>query len=332
MKVIQESDLSRTAARGHLRMASVEALFSELDRNGVVVLPSIISDEQLREMQHAFAAKLQHLRWNNVDGYYRAEIYRHMIEDVLLLAQGFVDLAVHPLVKAILLRYLGPAYQLTEAKGWKSLPTKHDFHGWHGDMWYEQKDGAPIQREVKLAMYLTDVKSGAFNFIKGSHRKQHPHSLGREEVESLPMSELLELKAPAGTVFMFDTSAIHRQAIPVLEPRQAIFYAYHDPSVALQDEDVAYYRYHPLLLNAAFLGNLSEEDERVLGFGDKRNYQPGFVRQGERSSLHRLMAAANGAHLRIQHFNQRVSARFRRYLPFRGGLPPAGNRRGEGGQ
>ena len=34
-------------------MASVEALSAELDTNGVVVLPAIISAEQLREMQHA---------------------------------------------------------------------------------------------------------------------------------------------------------------------------------------------------------------------------------------------------------------------------------------
>lgn len=331
MKLFDEQEVS-AVARTRNRLASVEKLYSELDTNGVVVLPSIMSDEQLREMQHALAAKLQHLRWNNVDGYFRTEVYRHMVEDVLLLAQSFVDLAVHPLVKAILSRYLGPTYQLTEAKGWKSLPTSYDFHGWHGDQWYEQKEGVPIHREVKLAMYLTDVKSGAFKFIKGSHRKQHPHNLARAEVESLPMSELIEVKAPAGTVFMFDTTAIHRQAIPILEPRQAIFFAYHDPSVALQDEDVAYYRYHPLLLNAAFLGNLSAEDERVLGFGDKRNYQPGFVRETESSSLHRMMDTANGAQLRIRHFSQRVGARVRRYLPFRGGLPTAGARGGKGGQ
>src|SRR3954451_6611276 len=105
MKVIHDTEMKAGRARG-VRMASVEALAAELDTNGVVVLPSIISDEQLREMRHAFAAKLQHVRWNNFDGYHRTEIYRHMVEDVLQLAQGFVDLAVHPLVKAILSRYL----------------------------------------------------------------------------------------------------------------------------------------------------------------------------------------------------------------------------------
>ena len=311
MKVIPDSELKPKATRGLVRMASVEALFAELDTNGVVVLPSIISDEQLREMRHAFAAKLQHVRWNNVDGFQRTEIYRHMVEDVLLLAQGFVDLALHPLVKAILSRYLGPSYQLTEAKGWRSLPTTYDFHGWHGDTWYQQKEGTPIHREVKVAMYLTDVRSGAFKFVKATHRRQHPHSLTREEADALPASELVELKAPAGTVFMFDTSIIHRQSVPLLEDRQAIFYAYHDPGILLQQEDIDYYRYHPLLLNAAFLGDLSTEDQHILGFGDKRNYQPAFVRTGKGTRLHRMMAAANGAQIRVQVLQQRINARLK---------------------
>lgn len=294
------------------KLASVDALASELEMNGIVVLPSLVSPEALREMQEAFAARLAHVRWNNFDGYARTEVYRFMIEDVLMLAQGFVDVAIHQLVKEILQRYLGPTYQLTEAKGWKSLPTKYDFHGWHGDRWYEQTPGAPIHREVKLAMYLTDVRSGAFNFLKGTHQQQHPHNLQKHEVKALPLDEVIELTGVAGTAFLFDTSILHRQGIPVLEPRQAIFYAYHDAGVVLQQEDVDYYRYHPLSLNAAFLGNLSTEDERILGFGDKRNYQPAFLRQAKPTLLHRIMSASNGAQTRIQLLSQRISARIQR--------------------
>ena len=295
-----------------VRLASIDALAAELQTNGLVVLPPLLSPEQLREMQEAFDARLRRLRWNNFDGYQRTEIYRHMVEDVLLLAQGFVDLAVHPLVKQILSKYLGHSYQLTEAKGWKSLPTDRDFHGWHGDMWYEQKDDTPIHREIKLALYLTDVRSGAFNFIKGTHQKQHPHNLRHTEVSALPLSDLIELKGPAGTAFMFDTSIIHRQGIPMLEPRQAIFYAYHDPGVALQQEDIAYYRYHPMLLNAAFLGNLSSEDQRILGFGDKRNFQPAFLRQDEPSLIYRMYAASLEAQVRLRDLKDRLKARLNR--------------------
>src|SRR5437588_3315794 len=313
MKLYKETTQAESA-RDFLnaRIASVEALVSELETNGVVVLPSIIPVSQLREMQEAFGARLQNVRWNNFDGYQRTEVYRHMIEDVLVVAQGFVDLAVHPLVKQIVSAYVGPNYQLTEAKGWKSLPTARDFHGWHGDMWYDQSAGTPIHREIKLGMYLTDVRSGAFWFIKGTHRKQHPHNLKREEITALPLSELVEVKGPAGTVFLFDTSIVHRQGIPMLDSRQAIFYAYHDPAVVLQAEDVAYYRYHPLLLNAAFLGNLSEEDERILGFGDKRNFQPAFTRKDRPSIIYRAYAASLSLSLRYEQWRERMTARLAR--------------------
>lgn len=287
-------------------------LVSELETDGVVVLPNLFSQEQLRAMQAAFAVRLQRLRWNNFDGYQKTELFRHMVEDVLLLEQGFVDLAVHPLVNQILREYLGPNYELTEAKGWKTLPTRRDFHGWHADMWYDQSTEQETCREIKLGMYLTDVRSGAFTFIKGSHRKQHPHNLKKWEVENLPLSALQELTGLAGTVFLFDTSVIHRQGIPVLEPRQAVFYAYHDPSVRLQAEDVTYYRYHPLLLNAAFLGDLSAEDRRILGFGNKTNYQPAYERHDRPAITRSLFNASLGAELRCQQIRERIVARLKR--------------------
>src|SRR6266481_926884 len=303
MRDLREISLEqRPALRTAPHLPTAQRLASELETNGVVLLPSLLTAEQLRGMQSAFAARLKRLRWNQVDGYQRTEPYRLMIEDVLLLDQGFVDVALHPLVKEILARYLGSNYELTETKGWKSLPTKSDFHGWHGDMWYDQTVEKKVHREIKLAMYLTDVHSGAFNVIKGTHQQRHPHNLKRTEIKELPMSDRIELAGPAGTAFLFDTTVVHRQGIPMLEPRQAIFYAYHDPSVPIQDEDVYYNRYHPLLLNAAFLGGLSREDQRVLGFGNKTNLQPGFNRHENPPMIYRAYCAALGISLRWEQF------------------------------
>ena len=290
---------------------TVNRLFTELDTNGIVGLPNLLSAEQLRGMQKAFEMKLRRLRWNNFDGYQKTETYRHMVEDVLLLDQGFVDLARHPLVKQILTRYLGDKYELNEAKGWKSLPTKRDFHGWHGDAWYDQKT-AEIPREVKLAFYLTDVRSGAFNYIKGTHRRQHPRPVRNNEVENVSSSQVLEVMGAAGSAVLFDTSGTHRQGVPMLEPRQAIFYNYHDPHVPLQKEDIDYYRYHPLLLNAAFLGNLSEEDQRILGFGNQTNYLPAFERAPRHARLQDTFRGALEIAIRARAFRERVAARIRR--------------------
>jgi hypothetical protein len=261
--------------------SDAEAILRTLESEGAVVLPPLVSQETLADMQRAFASRLHGLRWNDCDGYARTEVSRFMVPDVLTLAQGFVDIGLHPLVKAVLNRYLGEGrYELCEAKGWKSLPTKKDLHGWHGDAWYDQaKVTDHIPREVKLAYYLTDVRSGAFAYLAGSHRKHLPHLLGKSERETLAQERVLEFLGPAGTAVLFDTSGIHRQSVPILEPRQAVFLNYHDPNVPLQKEDVEYYRYHPLLLNAAFLGGLSDEDRQILGFGNKTNHQPGFARQ-----------------------------------------------------
>jgi hypothetical protein len=255
------------------------SLAAALERDGLVMVPDLIRPDQLRDMQTAFHARLKHLRWNDVDGYEQTERFRHMVQDVLTLAQGFVDAALHPVVKATLRDYIGEHYTLCEAKGWLSLPTQQNFHGWHGDAWYDQSRVTAVPREVKLGIYLTDVRTGAFHYIKGSHAREHPRVYRDAELADVPRDQIQIVTGPAGSAFLFDTSGIHRQGYPILEPRQAVFLNYHNPNLPLQQEDVDYYRYHPLLLNAAFLGNLTEEDYRILGFGDKTHYQHAFVRQ-----------------------------------------------------
>ncbi len=290
--------------------SAVSAALATLERDGIVVLPDLLSSEQIHGMQQAFDARLKRVRWNDLDGYEK-ELYRHVVPDVLTLAQGFLDLAIHPVVKEILNQYLGQRYELVEAKGWKSLPTNRDFHGWHGDAWYDRSVEV-IPKEVKLAFYLTDVKSGAFNYIKGSHRKEHPRIIANAEVADVSASEIITVSGRAGTAFLFDTSGTHRQGVPILEPRHAVFYNYHDPDVPLDLENITNYRYYPLLLNAAFLGNLSAEDQRVLGFGNQTNFIPAFVRTGKHELLQRLFGTAHEISLRVQDFQGRVKFRLRR--------------------
>jgi len=291
---------------------TVNAVTEELEQHGIVVLPDLLHPSQLADMQAAFSRQLTRLRWNNFAGYEQTEYYRHMVEDVLLLDQGFVDLALHPTVIAALTEYIGPRFELVEAKGWLSIPTHRDFHGWHGDAWYDQSLVSEFQREVKLAVYLTDVSSGAFTYIRGSHGKTHPHIVGDEEVGRYPATQHLEVTGPAGTVILFVTSGIHRQAIPILQPRHAVFYNYHDPAVPLQKEDLAYYRYHPLLLNAAFLGNLNAEGQRILGFGNKTNYNPSFTRSSKHERFQRLMTRMFVAKMVTEDIANRVLIRLRR--------------------
>jgi hypothetical protein len=295
-----------------------EPLAKVLDRDGIVVIPGLVQSERLRAMQAAFKARLSRQRWNDTDGYFQTDPFRLMIEDVLLLHQGFVDAALDRRVVEAVSEYVGPGFQLVEAKGWQSNPTKYDFHGWHGDAWYDQTKVQNIPREVKLAVYLTDVKSGAFKYIKGSHGRQAPRAVRAEEIADAPLEQVVECLAAAGTGILFDTSGVHRQSIPILEKRHAVFYNYHDASVPLQQEDVDYYRYHPLLLNAAFLGNMTEEDQRILGFGDTRNYQENYVRKTGHRRFHAAVQRFFDLKLRVDGFSGRVAARVKRLLRLNG--------------
>lgn len=293
------------------------AISIELEQEGFVRLPQLLTQAQLQGMQQAFDARLQRMSWNDTYGYERTETYRRMIQDILALDQGFLDVALHPLVKQVLHDYLGPGFQLVEAKGWQSVPTTKDFHGWHGDAWYDQQTVSVIPREIKLGLYLTDVKTGAFHYIKRSHRTHHPRLFQNGEVVDTPTEDIVEVTGPAGSAFLFDTSGIHRQGMPILEPRQAIFLNYHDPAIPLQREDVQYYRYHPLLLNAAYLGQLREEDQRILGFGDKRNYQHGFVRRCKHPGLeaiNRLLVEATLQFNQAMYYPRRALAKIRTAL------------------
>lgn len=288
-------------------------LVSELKQNGIVRLPGLLVPQQINGMQRAFGVRLKQMRWNGIDGYEKSDPHRHGVQNVLLLDQGFVDAVLHPMVKGVVSAYLGDRFQLVEAKGWQSNPTREDFHGWHADAWYDPQARKTAPKEVKLAIYLTDVKSGAFVYIKGSHTRGHPPGYGpKARYEATPADEIIEISGPAGSAVLFDTAGIHRQACPILERRWAIFCNYHDSSVPLQKEDIDADRYHPLLLNAAFLGDLSEEDRRILGFGSKARYQPAYERKNRHAGFLAVMQAAFDAQLKLDRLYDRVRGRLRR--------------------
>jgi hypothetical protein len=76
-------------------MLMVSLLTKELEYRGVVLIRDLFMPDQLRGMQEAFAQRLRRQRWNDLNGYEKTEPYRHMVQDVLTLHQGFVDAALH---------------------------------------------------------------------------------------------------------------------------------------------------------------------------------------------------------------------------------------------
>jgi hypothetical protein len=252
-----------------MTMTSHAQILDALRTDGVVELPNLLTDDALAGLQRAFRRVLERPNFNTWNGYQQNEKWRILVENALTVDPAVVRLALDPLLKSVLHDYLGRDYALTEARGWRTIQTRTNFHGWHNDAWYKEPADAtaPRPREVKLALYLTDVTSGHFAYIAGSHSAPGtPRHWSAREVAPM-QGRQRNLMGRAGTAFLFDTAGIHCQTTPVLTARDVLFLNFHDPAVAIQKLDVDNGRYQPLLLNAAFLPELDADDRRILGFG-----------------------------------------------------------------
>ena len=134
----------------------VSPLTKELEHHGVVVIRDLFSPEQLRGMQEAFALRLRRQRWNDLDGYEKTESYRHMVQDVLALHQGFIDVALHPrIVEAV--RHgmtIGELAKLfNEEKHIDADLTVVPMRGWLRGDWYDSTGATWMSRNRSHLQY-----------------------------------------------------------------------------------------------------------------------------------------------------------------------------------
>jgi hypothetical protein len=69
---------------------------------------------------------------------------------------------------------------------------------------------------------------------------------------------------------------------------------------------------HPLLLNSAFLVNLSADDRRLLGFGTKTDYQAAFERCTDHKRFQAAVQRCFGVRMWVNELRLRVQGRWRR--------------------
>jgi hypothetical protein len=293
--------------------ASPDTLVDTLESEGIVALPPMLDPAALAGLQEAFERVLAQPAFNTWYGYEQNEKWRLLVENALTVDPAVVDLALNPLLKTVLHRYLGPSYALTEARGWRTIRTTADFHGWHNDAWCDESvvDLKARPREVKLALSLTDVESGHFSYIAGTHRHNGPsRHWSPAEVEPM-LGRRRDMLGKAGSAFLFDTAGVHRQTSPVLKPRNVLFLNFHDPAVRIQPLDVEQGRYRPLLLNAAFLPEMGDDDRRILGFGVRkgrpvRDCVVGLPNRRRYPVLHDGVKLALSARLELQELQRQV--------------------------
>lgn len=250
-------------------------ILSQLEKDGIIILQNFVPSSDLNRMQKAFNNRLEKLNFNSTLGFQRYEMHRDYVEDLLACDQSFMRFAVNPVLINIVREYISSDAILKECRGWRTRIVKKKFHGWHKDGWYDKKVYKTPPKQLKAVVYLTDVNSGSFSYIKGTHKSIKPNpTLLHEHFSDAFIARLKEdivyASGSAGTVVIFDTSGIHCQSSPNLSPRHAAFYTYHSPAVSIDSSELEFGRYGPLLINNAIIDDtFTIDDLKIIGFFQK---------------------------------------------------------------
>ena len=186
-----------------------DPLLAQLRCDGYAVLPPLLVDEQIEAML-AFLAECEPVG--------NAALADYRLSDVVNCPQ-VMELANHPRLLGLAGSYLGCAPTISTIGIRWSRPcgqaaSVQSFHR-DPDDW----------KMVKFFTYLTDVTagSGPHVFVAGSQRETPPLFARRysdEEVADKYGKELcVTIEGPRGTMFLADTSGVHKGAAALTAPR-----------------------------------------------------------------------------------------------------------------
>jgi ectoine hydroxylase-related dioxygenase (phytanoyl-CoA dioxygenase family) len=177
-----------------------DAHVETLQREGYVVLPNLLSPEQVAEMRDALAPHLQGrlMGRNDFEGFHSERVYALLAKDPRLAL-----LVEHPRVLSIVDRLLSPHYLLSAFLAIQVHPGETP-QGWHFD-----DGGCRIPRPRPMhgvstiwALDAFTEENGATQVIPGSHRWS--------EDRQPTGAEAVPICMPAGSVVVFAGTLQHR--------------------------------------------------------------------------------------------------------------------------
>jgi len=204
----------------------------KLRREGIAVLESYLSQEQLREIQADFERFVRIVEASepgpmkmSPDGgalhpsvTYAEESY--IADEMITISNnpfkhsaGFLQLALDPLILEIIAGYIGKRFMLQQATAARLYPNQRTDFGsfqWHHDSW---------GRKINVMFLFTDVteKDQHMSYIKGSNNTYHSllrtsinDRFTQEEVDAACGGTEFKCLGKAGTVFIFDANGFHR--------------------------------------------------------------------------------------------------------------------------
>lgn len=179
-------------------------LAEQLCRDGVLVLPSYFSGDDLKGMQLDFSRWMEGL---DLPEDAKLELPASYLPGSMALSKAVFE----PFLISLVRYYWGKPVYLANTSGTRLEPIViEDYSAWQ---WHHDAK----RMQVKVMIVLTDVPADGqrMYYLPGTHRIWH-RKLGSFEETRVPKEvadnygEPIECTGPAGSVVIFDTNGIHR--------------------------------------------------------------------------------------------------------------------------
>ena len=246
--------------------ALADADLAQVQRDGYVILPDLLSTDELAEIKEAVAPLLDRSGRNSFEGRCTQRVY-----SVLNKTRACDRIADHPRVLALLDRLLLPSYLLSMLQVINILP------GEHAQMLHTDDSFYPLPRPRKALGAATiwaiddfTPDNGATDVIPGSHRwgDRRPEPAAREPV----------VMSAGSCVFFLATLWHGGGANRSANPRLAVTAQYCEPWLRPQEA-------FTLSISRDTVRTVSEDIRRMLGY----SIHPPFIGQVDGMHPKRLL-------------------------------------------
>ncbi|MGB5812073.1 MAG: phytanoyl-CoA dioxygenase family protein [Polyangiales bacterium] len=258
--VIDEvTDLGNDLARTHRATASraaeeipidvVEADLAAVERDGYVIIPSILDRAEVAEIKGALSPFLGHVGRNNFEGHKTQRLYA-----VLEKTRTIDRLVEHPRILALLDRMFLPNYLLSQAQVINILPGEQAQHLHPDDGFYRTpRPRPPLGAATVWAIDEFTEENGATTLVPGSHKWSDDRVPGSDD-------PTVQAVMPPGSVAFYPGTTWHGGGENrSTKPRFAVTCQYCEPYLRTQENFF-------LAISRDTVRNVSEDIRRMLGY------------------------------------------------------------------
>lgn len=240
-------------------------IVEEVRNKGFFKFENALTQEFINNINNDVKKADLSLNKNNVAGVYFTHGNQFFLTHMLAASKSFYDYCTSSKVMNFCKNIFGNFYRLKALRYYENFGGQH--MQWHTDNRRYDVDNGETHTTapgIIFLAYLSDVEDGEFQYIEKSHiwsGKNTHHDYTVDYINNNYKNDVVGFKGKKGTILIYNSWGVHR-AKPTINKnfvRKTLFFQV--------EKDTS--QSEPIILNAEFINNLSEDVKMYLGFGKK---------------------------------------------------------------